>query len=98
MTCHGYDMIIVCLSLITGISEILALLKGVECNGIVDFVIRRVTTRQRCADTDSAHNPTAVIELPNVPIQQTAEIPIRTSVERANLPQPLLNPLLPNLN
>lgn len=79
MTCHGYEMIIVCLSLITGISEILALLKGVECNGIVHFIIHMLMTRRRCAEF-------ADIELPNVPPRHTAEVRTRRSLDKPNEP------------
>ena len=82
MTCHGYDMLIVCLSLITAISETLALLKRVECNGIVDFAIRMMVTHRRCADEDMTRNPTTDVELPNV----------RTDEFTDQLPKPSLNP------
>lgn len=76
MTCHGYDILIVILGLITGISEVLALLKGVECNGIVDFIVRLLMTRRRCADVSA-------VEMPNVSTHHTAEL---RSFEKPNEP------------
>lgn len=74
MDCNGYNLLIVSLGLITGISEVLALLKGVECNGILDFVVRMLMTRQRCADA-------LTVELPTGSGRQIPEIRIRRSFE-----------------
>jgi hypothetical protein len=85
MTCDGYNLLIVLLGLITGLSELLALLKGVECNGILDFVIHCLMTNRRCAVTamGDTHGgmveiPNAVsVEIPNVPTPSSAELRIR---------------------
>lgn len=77
MECHGYDMILVALGLITGISEVLALLNHVECNGILDFIIRLLITRRQCADADT-------VEIPNVSTHHT-ELRIRRSFEQPNV-------------
>lgn len=75
MECDGYNMILVSLGLITAISELLGLLKGVECNGILDFVVRMLMTRQRCADA-------LTVELPTGSGRQNPEIRIRRSFDR----------------
>lgn len=74
MTCHGYELTIVLLGLFTGISEILALLKGVRCNGIVDFIIRMITALRQDADVEM---PTLNVPLP---------LPIRRSYEKPSEP------------
>lgn len=81
MTCDTQELLLVSLGLITAISECLALLKGVECNGILDFIIRMMVTRQRCADI-------MTVETPTMQPPQSAELPnyrIRRSIDRANL-------------
>lgn len=74
MTCHGYELIAISLGLITAISEVLGLLKGVECNGILDFVVRMLMTRRRCADA-------LTVELPTDSGRQNHEIRQRKSFD-----------------
>lgn len=77
MTCDTYELLLVSLGLITAVSEVLALLKGVECNGILDFIIRVMVTRERCADVTT-------VEMP-IMQRQTADYHIRRSIDRTNL-------------
>lgn len=72
-------MLIISLSLITATSELLGVLKGVECNGIVDYIIR-VMTMPRCAD----------VKLPNVTPRHSTDlaINIRRSLDTANPTRP----------
>lgn len=74
MTCHGYDMLLVILGLITAISEVLGILKGVEYNGILDFIVSHLMTRRPCADAE-------IVEPPNVSTRHT-ELRIRRSFEK----------------
>lgn len=95
--CDSYNLVLSVLGTIAVISEILPLITKCECNGILHFIMRTLC-RQRCADMDSSLNPTAVIELPNVPPRHSVDLRIRNPVERANEGKLSLNPLLPNLN
>jgi hypothetical protein len=61
MECRGYELIALSLGLITAISEALGLIKHIEFNGILDFIIRVMTARQHCADEMDT------CELANVP-------------------------------
>lgn len=74
MTCHGYELIAISLGLITAISEVLGLIKHIECNGILDFVVQQLMTWRHCTDA-------VKVDLQNVPLRQNHEIRQRKSFD-----------------